>query len=43
MIIVFRIIINVSKMLIVLGLIEYVAPGLSYQASKYIVELMMGG
>lgn len=41
--IVLRIVIGISKALIVLGLIEYVAPGLSYQASKYIVGMMMGG
>jgi len=41
MMIVVRIIIGLSKALIVLGLIEYVAPGVSYEASKYVVELML--
>lgn len=41
MMLLIRIVIGVSKALIVMGLIEYVAPGVSYEASKYVVELML--
>ncbi len=37
---VFNIIVGSLKVLMILGFVEYVAPGLSYDASKYIVGMM---
>lgn len=39
--IILKIVIGAIKTLIICGFVEYVAPGVSYDATKYVVELML--